>query len=335
MRTYLLPESGTFYKANLHCHTTLSDGTMTPEEVKNAYKTQGYSIVAFTDHHVLFPQNHLTDKTFLALNGVEHSVNDASGIKPTKCCHFSCIAIEPDNSQTPCPDEGQFRHLRAKPEELSIYRPQPETVNFPRSYTSDAMNALMAKIKECGFFVTLNHVNYSLEEEDFICRYRYIDAMEICNYGCIVMGFDDYNPQAYDALLRSGHRVSCIATDDNHKLEHCFGGWTMIKADKLEYRTITKALEDGHFYASQGPAIDALWIENNTVHIQCSPVQSIQFTTVGRHRQLTCAPAGESITEASFVLDPKDRYFRVTVEDHNGKPANTNAYFLDTLGIFK
>ena len=34
MRKYLLPENGNFYKANLHCHSTVSDGTLTPEEMK-------------------------------------------------------------------------------------------------------------------------------------------------------------------------------------------------------------------------------------------------------------------------------------------------------------
>ena len=41
MKKYLLPESGNFYKANLHCHTTLSDGEMTREEVKEIYKKNG------------------------------------------------------------------------------------------------------------------------------------------------------------------------------------------------------------------------------------------------------------------------------------------------------
>ena len=41
----LLPEEG-FHKANLHCHTTISDGELTPEEIKEAYKGQGYSILA-------------------------------------------------------------------------------------------------------------------------------------------------------------------------------------------------------------------------------------------------------------------------------------------------
>ena len=34
----LLPEGAPGYKANLHCHTTLSDGEFTPEQVKAAYQ---------------------------------------------------------------------------------------------------------------------------------------------------------------------------------------------------------------------------------------------------------------------------------------------------------
>lgn len=37
----LIPETGTFYKANLHCHTIHSDGRLTPEEVKKAYMDEG------------------------------------------------------------------------------------------------------------------------------------------------------------------------------------------------------------------------------------------------------------------------------------------------------
>ena len=41
MKKYLLPESGNFYKANLHCHTNVSDGKWTPEKVKEEYSKQG------------------------------------------------------------------------------------------------------------------------------------------------------------------------------------------------------------------------------------------------------------------------------------------------------
>ncbi len=60
MKKYLLPENGSFYKANLHCHSTVSDAKLTPEEIKKAYMEHGYSIVAYTDHDVLVPHNDLT-----------------------------------------------------------------------------------------------------------------------------------------------------------------------------------------------------------------------------------------------------------------------------------
>lgn len=40
-KQYLLPSKGRFYKANLHCHTVLSDGHLTAEEVKRAYMERG------------------------------------------------------------------------------------------------------------------------------------------------------------------------------------------------------------------------------------------------------------------------------------------------------
>ena len=37
MKKFLIPESGRFYKANLHAHTCQSDGSATPEEVKQVF----------------------------------------------------------------------------------------------------------------------------------------------------------------------------------------------------------------------------------------------------------------------------------------------------------
>ena len=37
-KKHLLPQVSRYFKANLHTHTTLSDGTLTPEDAKKAYK---------------------------------------------------------------------------------------------------------------------------------------------------------------------------------------------------------------------------------------------------------------------------------------------------------
>ena len=177
-----------------------------------------------------------------------------------------------------------------------------------------------------------------METREQYLNYHNMNAMEICNYGCVAAGHADYVPVIYDEMLRSGKRIYCLATDDNHNHggvsgPNCdsFGGFTMIKAEKLDYCTITTALEKGHFYASQGPKIHSLWYEDGRMHITCEPVKSIIFSTGTRRMYTIHAPEGEYLTEADAPVWDCGVYMRVTVIDENGKPANTNAYFLDEL----
>ena len=64
MKRILIDGNKRQFKANLHCHTNFSDGTNSPEEVKSAYMSRGYSIVAYTDHDIMYDQTHLTDENF-------------------------------------------------------------------------------------------------------------------------------------------------------------------------------------------------------------------------------------------------------------------------------
>ena len=72
---WLLPQEGTDYKANLHCHTVLSDGQLTPEQIKEAYKKEGYSIVAFTDHNKYAWHKQLDDADFMSIAALEVNVD--------------------------------------------------------------------------------------------------------------------------------------------------------------------------------------------------------------------------------------------------------------------
>ena len=67
----LLRKDGPFRKANLHSHTTKTDGRMTAVEVKGWYKDHGYEIVAFTDHSLYSAYPELKDEQFLPVAGVE------------------------------------------------------------------------------------------------------------------------------------------------------------------------------------------------------------------------------------------------------------------------
>ena len=45
-------------KCALHTHTTFSDGQLSPEEMVQAYRDQGFDCVAITDHKFMVPPNY-------------------------------------------------------------------------------------------------------------------------------------------------------------------------------------------------------------------------------------------------------------------------------------
>ena len=80
----LLGGAGNWYKGNLHMHTTVSDGTLSPEEAVARYRAAGYDFVALTDHRTVNPP--WEDEDFLILSGAEYDTGDpalANGRKLT------------------------------------------------------------------------------------------------------------------------------------------------------------------------------------------------------------------------------------------------------------
>lgn len=338
MRKYLLPHDVEGFKANLHCHSTVSDGSLTPEEVKDFYMARGYSIVAYTDHDVLIPHPELNDEHFLALNSVEYEIDDdaCENARLRKTCHFCAIALEPDNITQPCWHRTKYLFANAKKyADAVVYdKSQPD---WERIYTPEELSKMMKEVASKGFFITYNHPTWSLERYPEYMAYEGMHAFEMFNGSCLVEGTEDYNPRVYDDFLFGGKRLYCIGADDNH-LSHrdgpyCDGGlaYTVIKADKLEYRTVTRALEEGMFYASEAPVIKNLWFEDGKVVVETSPAAKI-YANYGCRKVRSVNPEeGETVTRGEFPWDDSYRWIRVTVVDERGKRACTNAYFADQL----
>ncbi len=334
MKKYLLTENGNFYKANLHCHTTISDGKKSPEEIKKIYKDLGYSIVAYTDHDILIPHDDLTDNDFLALNSFEVEItcpHDA----PTgfKCCHMCFIALDKDNITQPMWNEN-YLFGNAPNYKESVKYDKNEKPHI-RSYDSECINGMIKKAKECGFFVTYNHPTWSRESYPEYISYEGMHAFEMFNGSCLSAGFDDYNPRVYDDMLRAGKKLFCIGADDNHNNHPETRKWdsgvafTVIKADKLEYNTITKSLLDGNFYCSEGPEIKELWLEDGRIHVKCSNADRIVCSYQALRDDIVYPENAETLTYASFPVSKDWGFVRLTVIDKNGKHACTNAYYID------
>lgn len=331
MRKYLLSEEGNFYKANLHCHTNVSDGKLSPEEVKELYKSHGYSVVAYTDHDVMIPHPDLADDDFLPLVGLEMEIDEGPFTKDTRTCHFCAIAGSPDIKRQPC-FNAAYANIGNAAKYVDLVQRDENAPPYKREYTSACISDMMQKCRDAGFFVTYNHPVWSLENYPIYTSYHGMHAMEIVNYACCTLGLDEHNGGRYDDVLRSGERIYAVCADDNHnaRLDSC-GAYVMIKAKELEYTAITDALFRGDFYASTGPEIKELYFEGKTLCITSSDAVSITATTGCRRAKIKCASDCEPLNYASFDFEGTEGYVRVTVTDKSGEKAYSRAYFFDEI----
>lgn len=333
MKKYLISENGNFYKANLHCHSNFSDGQLSVDDIKKAYKEQGYSVVAFTDHDIFIPHPELDDEDFLALHGFEVEINEnkeGAGWDEIKCCHICAIALDKDTVMQPCWHRTQYLFGNAPSHRNEVKYDENEP-DFVREYTGERLSEMMETFRKKGFFVTYNHPAWSMEDYSNYMGYNGMHAMEMVNFGCVAAGYPDINQAQYDDMLRGGKRIYCIAADDNHGTYDRFGGYTMIKAEKLEYSAVTKALSEGNFYCSEkGPAIKSLYVEDGKVTIETENAREIYIVRgvrrAGKKYDESC-----SLTNATFDIKPNDVYFRLVVVGKDGHCSFTNAYFVDTL----
>ena len=329
MKKYLLPKTGFFYKANMHCHTTLSDGKLTPQEIKEHYKNKGYSVVAFTDHDIFIPHPELKDDNFLPLNGFEVEINqeNTENIHAAKTCHICFVALNENITEQPMWNpEYLFGNA---PKNAKLVKYNANEPFFKRPYGSQTISKMMHIGKQKGFFFFFNHQVWSLENYGDYINYTGMDAVEILNYSCARIGLTD-SVTVYDDLLRAGNKIYALATDDCHTEPDIGGGFIVIKAEALTYSAVASALKNGNFYASSGPEIKELYFENNTLYYKCSEALSVTFTTDVRWADAHTAKT-DLVTEGHFEVPDCCNYFRLTVTDSHGKQAHSNAYFTKDL----
>ena len=312
----LLPRTGADYKANLHCHTTHSDGKLTPSQTRDAYQAQGYSVVAFTDHRRYGWYPKLMDDTFVPLAAFEADLDTpGQDYSYVKTYHMNFYDCAPET-------RGEFQ------------APQPDFAYGDTAALIDYVAGLRAQ----GFLACYNHPYWSLQNYDDYKDLRGFDYMEIYNHGCEIDGLYGYQPQAYDEMLRSGQRLGCVATDDNHNWfafghPRCdsFGGATMLRLPRLGYAEVIHALQNRHYYATTGPELHELYIENGVLHVRCSPVEKIYVITAGRNTHSEVSDSGDTLTEAAFPLKGNEGYIRVDCQDTHRRHAYSCAYWLDEM----
>lgn len=293
---------GTFWRGNLHTHSDLSDGCLSPAEVCRRYKAEGYDFIALTDHLIgayaypIADTLPFRDAEFTTILGAE--------------CHSGAM------------ENGELWHILAvglptdfTPPNAPGFRPVPDQETGP---------ALAERARDAGAFVAIAHPQWSGMSLADARSITAAHAVEIYNHGCAV-GCDRPDGAFYaDLLLSEGRDLSLIATDDAHFTEpDHFGGWVMVKAEANDPDLLLAALKRGDFYASQGPELRGVQVRESEVIVSCSAAAAV---IVQGHGSAATAVHGQSMTEARiprarFAASP---WIRVTVTDRAGKRAWSN-----------
>ncbi len=327
----LIGKNKKLFKANLHCHSTKSDGRASVERLKEEYMKRGYSIIAFTDHDAVHSNAHLTDGDFLAITSAELSVKEDATqsthfAHKMKCAHLNFYALEENNLVTPCYNSLFDKYKNEWSGEV-IHEGE-----YERVYSPECINDMIRIGHERGFLISLNHPSWSLQDASDYLKYEGLDFIEIVNGSCVNCGHDD-DEHVLDEIVRSGRHIFCTAADDNHNADgfegpkaDSFLGFTMIDSPSLEYCAVMTALKNGDFYASEGPIIHSLTRDGKKVNVKCSEADRIFMSTDSRIRRRKLTREGESLTEATFELSEGYDYFRIVVVDKRGKKAFSQFY---------
>lgn len=287
---YIDSQGETWFKGNLHTHTTCSDGALSPEDTIARYHSQGYDFLALTDHWKT-ARTFLHANGMLILNGCEYNFggNVREGIY-----HIVGIGMkeEPVLSRTASPQEA-----------------------------IDAIHAV-------GGAVNLAHPSWSMNTLPQLMPLEHVDFTEIYNTTSdLPRNCRPYSGDVLDSLAAHGKFWHLAATDDTHIPPDACRSFIYLKAEELTEESVIKALQSGNFYASQGPRM-SVTREGNTLTVRCpeedgvNAIVAVTDSPWENHR----SQMGENLTEATFTFSPAASFMRFEIRDRNNHWAWSDYY---------
>jgi len=283
-------------KVAAHVHTTRSDGHVSPEQAAEIYRAAGFDAIALTDHWTYGAA--WDNQGMQIFSGAEYNIgggNAANGV-----FHIVGIGMEAD----------------------------PQLINQNSGCLKDSIaeaNHAAQAITQAGGIAVLAHPAWSVNTPEMIRQLDHIAATEIYNTVSAVHESNRADSSdVIDMMATEGWVRPLLAVDDTHYYDgtdEC-KSFIMVQAEHADVKSILAAIQQGLFYASQGPEIHIVR-EDSDVIVRCSPVCEIGFysNTVWTPNRMH---RGDGLTEAVYHLQPADTFIRAKVRDAQGKCAWTN-----------
>jgi len=284
---------GNWYRGNLHMHSTESDGSLSPADAIAWYRERGYDFVSLTDHRATTQTGQFSDERFLVIPGIELDCVD-----PERDIGYHIVGF----GVTP------------------FSQPEP-TRRGPGQQLVD-------QIRAHGGLALMAHPYWLGQEGADILAVTGWTGLEVYNATCARPG-KAYSMVQWDRILDRGHLIYGFATDDAHRYEDDAGkGWIMVKAPALTAEAILEAIRRGHFYATQGPSILDVRVDEEAVHVHTSPVVEIRCISNRGRGLVVAAEPGAVLTSVTVPRSRISKYLRVECVDAEGRMAWSQPQFL-------
>ena len=282
-----------FFKGNLHCHTTNSDGKLTPEECKAFYREHGYDFLSITDHRKLSEETHMEDG-MLVLCGMEMDY-----YLPGEVVHLVGVGLNSEIAQH------------------DVSRNMQSYIDLVNRYDGR---------------VIIAHPAWSLNTVTTLSGLHGLTAAEIYNSASTYPWNGDRadSSNVLDAAAAHGTFFNFVASDDSHWYNGEAGrSFTMVQADELTKESLFKAIDEGRFYCSQGPVIRQITVEDEQIHVECSEAERVIFYSNLPWANNRCV-TNPGMTEASYTAHPEngETFVRIQVMDREGRSAWSNPILL-------
>lgn len=305
-----------WYKGNLHCHSTKSDGKLSPVDVAKYYKEAGFDFLGISDHNQYTPVEKWAEKAeILGIPCCEYTCYDN--------CHVLAVGV----SETCQPSDKINEAEKNKPDNIK------EMILHDGIDTINAANGIPVICHPLW--------RWAYDEKEAMVLENY-SHFELCNASpdCNAYPIPGYAPaeNIWDTLLSNEHRVFGIASDDAHcyyeaYTPHCpLGGrgWISVRASNLSVESVMNALNKGHFYASTGIVLKKYHVEENLIEVEIAPLgmEKVSFEFIGLNGGLLKRELGVS---ATYEFTGQENYVRLRMSSTAGTYAWCQPVFLDDL----
>jgi len=319
-----------WYKGNLHCHSSNSDGAAPPQEIARYYKKLGYDFIGISDHN--------------SYTAVESYARDAD-ILGIPCCEYtgkdSCHVLAAGVTQAVAPNlESDDIWERMSPDKHLQSRLPP---NGPRRKVMMLQDGINKTIATGGIPIVCHPLwKWAFNHQEML-ELEHLTHFELCNASpdCNSMPLPgkSYADEMWDAMLSNDIRVIGMASDDAHTYTAPYApflpiggrGWNMIKAPALTQTDILRAIRHGHCYATTGVILKEYTVTNDRISVEIMVSRNREkhciqfFGQGGRELQLDYA------SRAEYCFRGDETYVRCRISSTMGNWAWTQPVFMDEL----